>query len=95
MPGLAATLRRIAAEGADYLYKGAWAQKFVKEATNRGGRVTLADLAEYETLWLEPVRFTYRGHEMFTEPAPNKGGLLVAHNLNILEQVRSQSPGPV
>jgi gamma-glutamyltranspeptidase/glutathione hydrolase len=85
MPALAATLRRIASEGADYLYKGEWAQKFVKEATRRGGRVTLDDLAEYETLWLEPVRFTYRGHEMFTEPAPNKGGLLVAHNLNILE----------
>jgi gamma-glutamyltranspeptidase / glutathione hydrolase len=43
MPALAATLRRLAAEGADYMYTGEWAQKFVKEAGKRGGRVTLDD----------------------------------------------------
>lgn len=93
MPALAATLRRVATEGADYMYTGEWGQKFVKEATKRGGRVTLDDMAEYETRWSEPVRFTYRGHEIVTEPAPNKGGLIVAYNLNVLEHFDLKSLG--
>lgn len=86
MPALAAHLRRLAAEGADYMYSGEWGRKFVKEATKRGGRVTEADLAEYRPHWDEPVRFTYRGHEIVGSPAPDTGGLVVGYNLNILEQ---------
>ena len=58
----------------------------MEQATKRGFCVTLEDLAEYETRWLEPARFTYRGHEILVEPPPNKGGLLVGQNLNVLEQ---------
>ena len=86
MPALAGTLRAVAEHGADHLYKGEWAKKFVEQATRRGFCVTLEDLAEYETRWLEPARFTYRGHEILVEPPPNKGGLLVGQNLNVLEQ---------
>ena len=86
MPALAGTLRAVAEHGADHLYKGEWAKKFVEQATSRGFCVTLEDLAEYETRWLEPARFTYRGHEILVEPPPNKGGLLVGQNLNVLEQ---------
>ena len=85
MPQLAKTLRRVADEGADYLYTGEWAKKFVVEATKRGGRVSLEDLAEYEVMWLEPVRFTYRGYEIVTEPPPVAGGLVLGYNLNVLE----------
>jgi gamma-glutamyltranspeptidase/glutathione hydrolase len=93
MPALAETLRRVAAEGADYLYQGGWAQKFVKEAQKRGGRVSLEDLAEYQVRWLEPLRVTYRGQEIITEPPPNTGGMIVAYNLNILENFDLKSSG--
>ena len=73
------------AEGADYLYKGDWAKKFVKEATKRGGRVTLEDMADYQAKWEEPVRFTYRGHEIIGSGPPDTGGLVVGFNLNVLE----------
>ena len=86
MPAFASTLRAVAEHGADHLYRGEWARKFVEQATKRGFCVTLEDLAEYETRWLEPARFTYRGHEILVEPPPNKGGLLVGQNLNVLEQ---------
>ncbi len=86
MPAFASTLRAVAEHGADHLYRGEWARKFVEQATNAGFCVTLEDLAEYETRWLEPARFTYRGHEILVEPPPNKGGLLVGQNLNVLEQ---------
>lgn len=85
MPKLAETLRRVSTEGADYLYKGDWAKKFVKEATKRGGRVTLEDMAEYQAKWEEPVSFTYRGHEIIGSGPPDTGGLVVGFNLNVLE----------
>ena len=85
MPKLAETLRKVASEGADYMYTGAWGQKFVEEAVERGGRVTLEDMASYEVRWMEPVRFTYRGHEIIGEPPPGTGGLIQAYSMNILE----------
>jgi gamma-glutamyltranspeptidase/glutathione hydrolase len=93
MPALAETLRKVASEGSDYLYKGAWAQKFVKEANKRGGRVSLEDLSAYEVLWQEPVRFTYRGHEIISEPPPVAGGLNLGYNLNILENFDLKKTG--
>ncbi|MCL4845394.1 MAG: gamma-glutamyltransferase [Acidobacteria bacterium] len=86
MPALATTLRRLAQEGPEYMHSGEWAQKFVAEAGKRGGRVTLDDLKEYEVMWLEPLRFTYRGHEIVTEPPPVAGGSMLGYNLTILEQ---------
>jgi gamma-glutamyltranspeptidase/glutathione hydrolase len=94
MPALAQTLRRVAAEGSDYLYKGEWARKFVKEANKRGGRVSLEDLSEYEVLWQDPIRFTYRGHEIVSEPPPVAGGVNLGYALNILEQFDLKKTGP-
>ena len=93
MPALAGTLRSVAEHGADHLYRGAWARKFVEQAGERGYCVTPEDLAEYETRWLEPARFNYRGHEIVVEPPPNKGGLLVGQNLNVLEQFDLEGRG--
>lgn len=93
MPALAAHLRRVAAEGADYMYTGEWAKKFVAAATKAGGRVTAADLAEYRPHWDEPVRFTYRGHDIVGSPAPDTGGLVVGYNLNILENFDLKAMG--
>ncbi len=93
MPQLAATLRRVASEGADYLYTGDWARKFVNEATRQGGRVTMEDMSEYRPKWEEPVRFTYRGHEILGSAPPDTGGLVVGYNLNILENFNLKSLG--
>jgi gamma-glutamyltranspeptidase / glutathione hydrolase len=94
MPALAATLRRVAAEGADYLYTGAWAEKFVREANKKGGRVTMQDMAEYQPKWQDPTRFTYRGQEIIGSPEPDTGGLVVSYNLNILENFDLKALGP-
>lgn len=85
IPTLAEHLRRLASEGADYMYEGEWAERFVDEANRRGYCVSLEDMAEYRPLWQEPVRFTYRGHELIGSPPPDTGGALVGFNLNILE----------
>jgi gamma-glutamyltranspeptidase/glutathione hydrolase len=93
MPRFAQHLRKVAQQGADYLYTGEWAQKFVKEAIKKGGRVTLQDLAEYQPKWDEPVRFTYRGHEILGSQAPDTGGLVVGYNLNVLENFDLKKTG--
>lgn len=84
MPALAATLRKVAADP-DYMYTGEWGRKFVEAATKAGGRVTMEDLAEYKPVWDEPVRFSYRGHEIIGSSPPDSGGLIIGYNLNILE----------
>jgi gamma-glutamyltranspeptidase len=54
------------------------------ERLSPGLRITLHDIAEYATRCGDPVRFTYRGREMITEPASTKDGLILAYNLNVL-----------
>lgn len=85
MPALAEHLKRLAAEGPDYMYTGEWGQKFVAKSNELGGRVTMEDMAEYEIRWQEPLRTTFNGYEIITEPTPSDGGLIVGYNLNILE----------
>jgi gamma-glutamyltranspeptidase/glutathione hydrolase len=85
MPALAETLRKLAAAGPDYMYTGEWGKKFVDAAQKKGYRITMEDMEEYKPTWDEPVRFTYRGHEILGSPPPDTGGLVVGYNLNVLE----------
>jgi gamma-glutamyltranspeptidase / glutathione hydrolase len=82
---LAATLDLIAAKGPDGFYKGPVAEKIVAAVREMGGRMTLDDLANYRAVEREPVRGTYRGHEIVSMPPPSSGGAHVIEILNILE----------
>ena len=77
---LAETLERIAAEGAAYMHRGAWAERLVAIVQRTGGRMRLEDLARYEPRWNAPVVGSYLGHELRAAPPPLTGGtqLLVA-----------------
>jgi gamma-glutamyltranspeptidase/glutathione hydrolase len=93
MPKLAEHLRKVASEGADYMYTGAWGQRFVKKCNKRGYQVSEEDMAAYKPKWQEPVRFTYRGHTIIGSPPPDTGGLVVGSNLTILENFDLRSTG--
>ena len=82
---LAATLDAIAAGGAAAFYRGPIAQKIVAAVRQAGGRMTLDDLANYRAVEREPVRGTYRGHEIVSMPPPSSGGAHIVEILNILE----------
>ena len=84
-PRLAQTLRKLAADGPDYFYKGEWAHRFVEAVQKTGGSLSLDDLARYEARWEEPVRTTYHGVEVVSSPPPATAGTLIAMILNILE----------
>ncbi len=82
---LAATLDAIAAGGASAFYRGPIAQKIVAAVRQAGGRMTLDDLANYRAIERDPVRGTYRGHEIVSMPPPSSGGAHIVEILNILE----------
>lgn len=82
---LAETLRRISREGKNGFYRGRTAALVEAEMRRGGGIMTAADLARYEARWREPIRFTYRGHEVISMPPPSSGGATLAEMLEILE----------
>ena len=82
---LAATLDAIEAQGPDGFYKGRIAQQIAASVQEMGGRMTVDDLANYRAVEREPVKGTYRGHEIVSMPPPSSGGAHVIEILNILE----------
>ena len=82
-PDLAATLRTIAAEGADVFYKGAIAERIVEDMAANGGLITEADLGGYATTHNDPLRGSYRGLDLASNHPPG-GGVMVLEMLNVL-----------
>jgi gamma-glutamyltranspeptidase/glutathione hydrolase len=74
-PALAATLRAVAKEGTDYIYKGPWAKKLVAAVQADGGAMTLEDLSSYEVIWDEPLVSTLGAYQIYTNRPPNDGGV--------------------
>jgi gamma-glutamyltranspeptidase/glutathione hydrolase len=83
-PDLVATLERIGADGADGFYRGETADLLVAEMERGGGLITHEDLETYEALWRDPIRLSYRGHEIFSMPPSSSGGVALAIILNVL-----------
>jgi gamma-glutamyltranspeptidase/glutathione hydrolase len=85
-PVLAASLKQVAKGGRDAYYKGEIAQKLVAFLKEQGNTMTLADLAEFQPEWVEPVSTTYRGWRVWELP-PNSQGIAALEMLNIMEKV--------
>ncbi len=72
---LAATMRRIAAEGIDVFYKGEIAQQIADAFKKDGGFITMEDLAMVpdRVQWTEPISIDYRGYKVYNNPPPGMG----------------------
>ena len=92
-PVLAATLRRIAANPADF-YTGSIAQTIAAEMQRGGGLITTADLAAYQVKDRAPVIGTYHGYKIITAPPPSSGGIVLVEILNILSTYHLAKLGP-
>ncbi len=82
---LAATLRRIAELGAAGFYEGRTADLLVAEMARGGGLITHEDLRAYRAIEREPLRGSYRGHDVWSMGPPSSGGVHLLQILNILE----------
>ena len=75
-------------------YKGDIAQEFERFFKENGGLLTAADLAAYQPQWTEPLRTTYRGYEVFSNPSTSRGGFEVLMGANLVERFNLASYGP-
>ncbi|APR83295.1 Gamma-glutamyltranspeptidase [Minicystis rosea] len=80
---LAATLRRIGAEGKAAFYEGAIAADVVETARSAGSRINAQELREYKVLERAPVHTKWEGYDVFTMPPPSAGGLTVLETLHM------------
>ncbi len=97
-PELAATLKRIAKNGAAEFYRGETARMIADNMARLGGLITLDDLGNYKPKVREVLRAKYRrdGHawEVLTSP-PSSGGVAIIEALNMLEDVPLKGWGDV
>jgi gamma-glutamyltranspeptidase/glutathione hydrolase len=90
-PELAATLKRIAKNGAAEFYQGETAHIIAREMAGMGGLISLEDLANYKPKIREALHAEYEvdGHkwEVISSPPPSSGGVAVIESLNMLQGI--------
>jgi gamma-glutamyltranspeptidase/glutathione hydrolase len=84
-PQLAATLREIAAGGADAFYAGPIAADVVQAVRSHpnAGRLALSDFAAYQVKQREPICTDYKRWRVCGMPPPSSGGIAVGQMLGI------------
>ncbi|MDB5452212.1 MAG: ywrD 1 [Caulobacteraceae bacterium] len=83
-PDLAKAFRAMQAQGSAAFYRGDIARAIVAKSDALGGTMTMADLAAYHGQWVDPVRTTYHGHDVYELPPPSQAWAAL-ETLNILE----------
>lgn len=90
-PELAATLKRIAKNGAAEFYRGETARMIVEDMKGMGGLITLEDLEQYKPKVRETLQASYEvdGHkwDVITSPPPSSGGVAIIEAMNMLSNV--------
>lgn len=90
---LAETIDRLGADGAAPFYTGDLAAAIVEHVAAGGGLLGGADLRAYAPVDREPVRASYRGREILTNPPPSAGGVLLALAFARLGAATAGAPG--
>jgi gamma-glutamyltranspeptidase/glutathione hydrolase len=83
---LAVTLEVIAAEGRDGFYQGAVAEDIVGHLQSLGGAHVIDDFTNAAGQYVDPIKTSYRGHEVYECP-PNGQGIAALMMLNILAEM--------
>jgi gamma-glutamyltranspeptidase/glutathione hydrolase len=91
-PLLANTYEKIVKGGRNEFYRGSIARDIAAFMKKQGGFLTYDDLSRHHSEWVEPVKTTYRGYEVWELP-PNGQGIAALQMLNILEGYDLSSMG--
>lgn len=83
-PRLADTYERIAAGGRDAFYGGEIAEGIARCVQEHGGALSVADLEDHRSEWVQPVSVPYRGYDVWELP-PNGQGIAALQMLRMLE----------
>ena len=91
-PDLGAFLTALGRDPGATFYAGSLAERFVAQLGAGGGLLTTDDLAGYRVVERAPLRFTYRGRTVLTNPPPTFGGALLALALTRLADAGALPP---
>ncbi|PWJ40098.1 gamma-glutamyltransferase [Sediminitomix flava] len=83
-PYLADTYEKIAKGGRDAFYKGEIAETIASFIQEQGGFLSVEDLANHKSEWVEPISTNYRGYDVWELP-PNGQGTAALQILNLME----------
>ena len=72
---LASTLSFIQKQGRDGFYKGIVADQLVKEMILGGGIISAKDLIDYQPVWRDPIKGSYKGYTIYSMAPPSSGGI--------------------
>jgi gamma-glutamyltranspeptidase/glutathione hydrolase len=93
-PELARTLERLAKGGHAGFYAGDTARKLIAGVKAAGGIWSPRDLASYQVVERQPLRYALAdGRELITAPPPSAGGVALAQSLGMLQQLPWRKAG--
>lgn len=84
-PALGDSLELLGREGAEPFYTGSIGAAVADWVGEQGGALGREDLVAYRVIEREPLRIGFRGRDVFTNPPPAAGGVLLAHALSQLD----------
>jgi len=79
------TLERIRDFGRAGFYEGKTADDLVAEMNRGSGIITLEDLKNYQSRWLNPLTSTYKEFRIISMPPPSSGGVALTQMLKSIE----------
>ncbi|VAX31962.1 Gamma-glutamyltranspeptidase @ Glutathione hydrolase [hydrothermal vent metagenome] len=82
---LASTLKILSKEGPKAFYEGPIAEEMATFMSEKGGLITLEDMAVYRARLRKPIHGIYRGFDIYAMPPPSSGGIHIVQILNLLE----------
>lgn len=80
------TLELIRDHGRDGFYKGKTADNIVAEMQRGNGLISYEDLRNYQPVWREPIRGTYKNYSIISMGPPSSGGIALLQLLNSVEK---------
>jgi len=99
-PDIANTLEELGLKGEELFYTGDVAhdifitvQSTANPNTGKYGLISLDDLANYRPVYRDPLKISYRGHEVYGFPPPISGGVAILQMLNFLEAFDTYKEG--
>lgn len=93
LPGHARTLRAIAESEGEAFYRGEIAEAIERSARSEGGFMRASDLANHESLRVDPIGIDYRGTTLHEIP-PNGQGLAALVALGVLRHFDMEEIDP-
>ena len=82
---LSETLKRIRDHKRAGFYEGKTADLIIEEINRGEGIVSYEDLKSYESIWRDPIVFTYKDYKMISMDLPSSGGVVLNQMFKMIE----------